>query len=91
MTLEPLAHDVRLAWRSLRRAKGFIAARTRYRDLRAPHATLYAPAAQLIVSAQSLAVRSSAPLARVADIVREQGSFCGACSTRWILSTRLHW
>jgi putative ABC transport system permease protein len=49
-----------------------VAARTRYRDLRAPHATLYVPAAQLIVSAQSLAVRSSAPLSRVADIVREQ-------------------
>lgn len=48
-----------------------VAARTRYRDLRAHHATLYVPAAQLIVSAQSLAVRSSAPLSRVADIVRE--------------------
>ena len=49
-----------------------VAARTRYRDLRAPHATLYVPAAQLVVSAQSLVVRSSAPLDRVADIVREQ-------------------
>jgi putative ABC transport system permease protein len=49
-----------------------VAARTRYRDLRAPHATLYVPAAQLIVSAQSFVVRSTAPLSRVAEIVREQ-------------------
>ena len=49
-----------------------VAARTRYRDLRAAQATLYVPAAQLIVSAQSLVIRSTAPLARVAEVVREQ-------------------
>jgi putative ABC transport system permease protein len=49
-----------------------VAARTRYRDLRAPQATLYVPAAQLIVSAESFVVRSTAPLSRVAEIVREQ-------------------
>jgi putative ABC transport system permease protein len=49
-----------------------VAARTRYRDLRSPQPTLYVPAAQLIVSAESLAVRSAAPLARVADIVRSE-------------------
>jgi predicted permease len=47
-----------------------VAARTRYRDLRLSQPTLYVPAAQLIVSAQSLVVRSTAPLARVADVVR---------------------
>ena len=49
-----------------------VAVRTRYRDLRAPQATLYVPAAQLIVTAQSLVVRSTAPLAQVADIVRNE-------------------
>jgi len=49
-----------------------VAARTRYRDLAAQHATLYVPDAQLIVTAQSVAVRSTAPLAQVADTVREQ-------------------
>jgi predicted permease len=49
-----------------------VAARTRYRDLRAPQATLYVPAAQLIVTAQSLVVRSTAPLSRVADVIREE-------------------
>jgi putative ABC transport system permease protein len=49
-----------------------VAARTRYRDLRGSQATLYVPAAQLVVSAQSLVVRSTAPLPRVADVVREQ-------------------
>ena len=49
-----------------------VAARTRYRDLRSPQPTLYVPAAQLLVSAESLVVRSTAPLARVADIVRSE-------------------
>ena len=49
-----------------------VAARTRYRDLRAPQATLYVPAAQLIVTAQSLVVRSTAPLSRVAEVIREE-------------------
>ena len=49
-----------------------VASRTRYRDLRAPQATLYVPAAQLIVTAQSLVVRSTAPLSRVAEVIREE-------------------
>ena len=49
-----------------------VAARTRYRDLRSPQPTLYVPAAQLMVSAQSLVVRSTAPLASVADVVRTE-------------------
>ncbi len=60
--------DSQDTWRSI----VGVASRTRYRDLRAPQATLYVPAAQLIVSAQSLVVRSTAPLSRVADVVREQ-------------------
>ncbi len=49
-----------------------VAARTRYRDLRTSQATLYVPAEQLIVTAQALVVQSTAPHARVAEIVREQ-------------------
>jgi len=49
-----------------------VAGRTRYRDLRISQATLYVPAEQLIVTAQSLVVRSAAPLSVVAGIVREQ-------------------
>jgi predicted permease len=49
-----------------------VASRTRYRDLRASQPTLYVPAAQLIVTAQSLVVRSTAAPALVAAIVREQ-------------------
>jgi predicted permease len=49
-----------------------VAARTRYRDLATQHATLYVPDTQLIVTAQSVVVRSTAPLARVSDVVREQ-------------------
>jgi putative ABC transport system permease protein len=49
-----------------------VAARTRYRDLRSPQPTFYVPAAQLMVSAQSLVVRSTAPLASVADVVRTE-------------------
>jgi putative ABC transport system permease protein len=49
-----------------------VASRTRYRDLRAPQATLYVPDTQLIVTADSLVVRSTAPLAQVADVAREQ-------------------
>jgi predicted permease len=47
-----------------------VASRTRYRDLRAPQATLYVPDTQLIVTAQSLVVRSTAPLPQVADAIR---------------------
>jgi putative ABC transport system permease protein len=49
-----------------------VASRTRYRDLRASQATLYVPDTQLIVTADSLVVRSTAPLAQVADVAREQ-------------------
>ena len=49
-----------------------VAARTRYRDLRASQPTLYVPAEQLVVAAQSLVIRSTVPAARVADIVHEQ-------------------
>jgi len=49
-----------------------VASRTRYRDLRAPQATLYVPAAQLIATAQSLVVRSTEPLSRVAEVIREE-------------------
>jgi predicted permease len=48
-----------------------VASRTRYRDLRAPQATLYVPDTQLIVTAQSLVVRATAPLSQVADVVRD--------------------
>jgi predicted permease len=47
-----------------------VASRTRYRDLRAPQATLYVPDTQLIVTAQSLVVRSTAPLSQVAEVAR---------------------
>jgi putative ABC transport system permease protein len=49
-----------------------VASRTRYRDLRASQATLYVPDTQLIVTAQSLVVRSTAPLSQVASVVHEQ-------------------
>jgi putative ABC transport system permease protein len=51
-----------------------VASRTRYRDLRASQATLYVPDTQLIVTAQSLVVRSTAPLSQIARVVREQVS-----------------
>ncbi|HEU4687953.1 MAG TPA: FtsX-like permease family protein, partial [Vicinamibacterales bacterium] len=51
-----------------------VASRTRYRDLRASQATLYVPDTQLIVTAQSLVVRSTAPLSEVASVVRAQVS-----------------
>ena len=49
-----------------------VASRTRYRDLRASQATLYVPDTQLIVTAQSLVVRSTAPPSQVASVVHEQ-------------------
>jgi hypothetical protein len=45
---------------------------TRYRELTDPRATLYLPAAQFIVSAQSLVLRSAAPLSSVAGLARER-------------------
>jgi putative ABC transport system permease protein len=49
-----------------------VAAQTRYRELRTPRPTLYVPDTQLIVTAQSLVVRSTAPLPQIVDAVREQ-------------------
>jgi predicted permease len=49
-----------------------IAASTRYRDLAAPSATLYLPAAQMLDVAQTLAVRTAAAPALVASLVRER-------------------
>jgi putative ABC transport system permease protein len=49
-----------------------VAAPTRYRELREARATLYVPSEQLVVSARSLVVRSSAPIAQVADTVRRR-------------------
>ena len=47
-----------------------IARRTRYRELTAQRPVLYVPAEQLIVAAQSIAVRTSAPLADTAAAIR---------------------
>ena len=49
-----------------------VAASTRYRDLAAPQATLYLPAAQMLDVAQTLAVRTTAPPALVASLARER-------------------
>ena len=45
---------------------------TRYRELTDSRATLYLPAAQFIVSAQNLVLRSAAPLSHVASLARER-------------------
>jgi ABC-type antimicrobial peptide transport system permease subunit len=49
-----------------------VASRTRYRELRTSRPTLYVPDTQLIVTAQSLVVRSTASLPQIAEVVREQ-------------------
>jgi putative ABC transport system permease protein len=49
-----------------------VAAATRYRELTAPRATLYLPAAQFIDAARTLALRTAAPLDLVASVVREK-------------------
>ena len=49
-----------------------VAASTRYRDLAAPSATLYLPAAQMLDVAQTLAVRTAAAPALVASLARER-------------------
>ena len=49
-----------------------IAAPVRYRDLKAPRATLYLPAAQFIVAAQTIAIRTTASVATVAAVAREK-------------------
>jgi putative ABC transport system permease protein len=49
-----------------------VAASTRYRELTKVHPTLYLPAAQFLMTAQMLAVRTTAPLAAVASVTRER-------------------
>ncbi len=49
-----------------------IAAPNRYRDLTAAKATLYVPAAQLLVAAQVIALRTAAPIEQVATLVRDR-------------------
>ena len=49
-----------------------VAASTRYRELTKAHPTLYIPAAQFLMTAQMLAVRTTAPLAAVALVTRER-------------------
>ena len=49
-----------------------IAAPVRYRDLKAPRATLYLPAAQFIVAAQTIAIRTTASVETVAAVAREK-------------------
>ena len=60
--------DSREPWRTL---VGVVKP-TRYRELTDPRPTLYLPAAQFIVSAQSLVLRSAAPLSSVAGLARER-------------------
>jgi predicted permease len=48
-----------------------VAAQTRYRDLRTPQPTLYLPAEQMIVTAESLVLRAAVPPALLADAVRD--------------------
>jgi putative ABC transport system permease protein len=63
------APDSRDRWRTV----VGVAAPTRYRDLARPNpATLYLPAAQFIVAAETIAIRTTAPLERVASIVRDR-------------------
>jgi predicted permease len=49
-----------------------VAATTRYRELAAPRASLYLPAAQFVDGATSLAVRSSLPLPAIAGPLRDR-------------------
>jgi predicted permease len=51
-----------------------IARPTRYRELSAPQPTLYLPAAQFIVAAETLALRTGAPIDLVSSIVRQRVS-----------------
>jgi len=48
-----------------------IAAPTRYRDLRKPRSTIYLPAAQFLVTAELIALRTSAPVDVVASRARD--------------------
>ncbi|MGH9240727.1 MAG: ADOP family duplicated permease [Vicinamibacterales bacterium] len=49
-----------------------VAANTRYQDLRRPRPTLYLPAAQFQMTAQMLALRTTASLDRVASLARDR-------------------
>jgi predicted permease len=49
-----------------------VAATTRYRELTKAHPTLYLPAEQFLMTAQMLAVRTTAPLAEIASMSRER-------------------
>jgi predicted permease len=49
-----------------------VAGVARYRDLTRPHPTLYLPSAQFIQAAQTLAIRTTAPIDQVAPLVRER-------------------
>lgn len=49
-----------------------VAAETRYRELTRPRPTMYVPAAQFLMTAQHIAVRTSAPLVDVAAASRDR-------------------
>jgi putative ABC transport system permease protein len=49
-----------------------VAALTRYRELARPRPTLYMPAAQFLITAQMLALRTSAPDTAVASVARDR-------------------
>jgi ABC-type antimicrobial peptide transport system permease subunit len=49
-----------------------VAAETRYRELARPRPTMYVPAAQFLMTAQRIAVRTSAPLSQVAAVSRDR-------------------
>ncbi len=61
-------YDSREEWRTI----VGVARPTRYRELIVPRPTLYLPAQQFIVAAWMLAVRTNAPLAAVAHVVRDR-------------------
>ena len=60
--------DSKEPWRSV----VGVAGPTRYRELRSPRPTLYVPAAQFVDAAETLVLRTSSPLDRVAGVVRER-------------------
>ena len=49
-----------------------IARSTRYRDLRVPRSTLYLPAEQFLVTAQTLVLRTSLPIGDASRLIRER-------------------
>jgi hypothetical protein len=49
-----------------------VARSVRYGDITRPHPTLYLPDAQFIVSAETIAVRTTAPLALIATVARDR-------------------